>query len=283
MKKLITIVIFLTLQFLLPGNAQEESKNQKTPDLNLLVGKVVKIKYLDAFMNWSLGIGIVDKVDDTCIYLKLCKTGWVKKLVKNLNKEYQENYNDHEKLKDETYKLQENGEFEKAQELRVKQTPKPDTKTSFKYNYLPWTIEIKIKDKIEKIYLVENGKEDRLFYESTPLAFDPARMAEEKRQSDLRKSLYKAMTEINAKFEISGTAESVDITYRIGNSTSQEKNVKLPWEYELHANRGDFLYLSAQNNGKTGTVYVRISKNGMYLESSQSEGAYAIATASGTY
>ena len=45
--------------------------------------------------------------------------------------------------------------------------------------------------------------------------------------------------------------------------------------------KGDFVYLSAQNNGDYGYITVEIYVNGMLFKSSSSTGGYVIATASG--
>ena len=88
--------------------------------------------------------------------------------------------------------------------------------------------------------------------------------------------------EKDIKYEITGTAEKVDIT--IENSeggTSQYSDKGLPWTYTFSAPKGTWVYCSAQNCGRSGSVQVTIYINGKYFKSSYSQGAYVIATASG--
>ena len=84
------------------------------------------------------------------------------------------------------------------------------------------------------------------------------------------------------RYEVSGTAESVDIS--LSNAMGgfeQYKNVRLPYSVSYSDYRDDFVYISAQNNGDSGTVNVAIYVNGKLFKSSSSYGAYAIADASG--
>lgn len=88
---------------------------------------------------------------------------------------------------------------------------------------------------------------------------------------------------VSVRYKVSGTAESVDITYENADGgTSQLSDEELPWSITFDGNIGDFVYISAQNQGETGTVTVTIYKNGDVYKQSTSEGAYVIATASGT-
>lgn len=88
---------------------------------------------------------------------------------------------------------------------------------------------------------------------------------------------------VSVRYKVSGTAETVDITYEnASGGTSQLSEVELPWSITFEANIGDFVYLSAQNQGDEGSVTVTIYKNGDVFKQSTSEGAYVIATASGT-
>ena len=85
------------------------------------------------------------------------------------------------------------------------------------------------------------------------------------------------------EYVVSGTAGSVDLTYsnQSGNS-EQLSGVSLPWTYEFDGASGDFLYISAQNNGRSGSVVCDIYVNEKLIETSTSSGAYVIATASGS-
>jgi hypothetical protein len=86
----------------------------------------------------------------------------------------------------------------------------------------------------------------------------------------------------NIEYRVSGAARA-SITYQNSSgSTSQIADRTLPWSYSLTAQRGDFLYVSAQNSGSTGCVRAEIYKGSVLFESGFSCGAFVIATASGT-
>ena len=85
------------------------------------------------------------------------------------------------------------------------------------------------------------------------------------------------------EYEVTGSASKVDVTYENEDGgTSQESDVSVPWSYSFKGYSGDFVYISAQNQGETGSVTVTIYKNGSVFKTSTSSGAYVIATASGT-
>jgi hypothetical protein len=89
--------------------------------------------------------------------------------------------------------------------------------------------------------------------------------------------------EYTMKYTVTGTASTVNITISGKNeSTEQFSNVLLPWEYSFTGYDGDFVYVSAQNNGSTGTVTVKIFRSGNEMKTATSSGAYVIATASGS-
>ncbi len=86
------------------------------------------------------------------------------------------------------------------------------------------------------------------------------------------------------RYSVDGTARSVDITMqnRTGN-TEQLSDVSLPWDLDVGAmGCGDFVYLSAQNQGDTGTVTCEISVGSAVLETATSSGSYVIASCSGS-
>jgi hypothetical protein len=89
------------------------------------------------------------------------------------------------------------------------------------------------------------------------------------------------------KYEITGTASRVDITMsNADGGTEQFSNVSVPWEksfsVEIEKDNYFFAYVSAQNQGTTGSVTAKIYKDGSQFKSSTSSGAYVIATASGS-
>ncbi|MBI9099143.1 MAG: hypothetical protein JEY91_11730 [Spirochaetaceae bacterium] len=86
----------------------------------------------------------------------------------------------------------------------------------------------------------------------------------------------------DVKYSVTGTALTVDITIENENGgTSQYSDVAVPWEYSFTGWEGDFIYLSAQNQGSSGSVICTIYRNGGEYKSSTSSGAYVIATVSG--
>lgn len=85
-------------------------------------------------------------------------------------------------------------------------------------------------------------------------------------------------------YRLQGTARTVDITMRNAQgNTEQLSNVALPWTKPLrNVDCGEFLYLSAQNQGTFGSVKCSISLNGTVIEEAESSGRYVIATCSGS-
>lgn len=87
----------------------------------------------------------------------------------------------------------------------------------------------------------------------------------------------------NVEYRVSGTAVRAAVTYQNSDGgTSQVGDTILPWSSTFTADKGDFLYVSAQNSGSTGCVRAEIFKKGELLESGFSCGAFVIASASGT-
>ncbi len=81
----------------------------------------------------------------------------------------------------------------------------------------------------------------------------------------------------------SNNVPSVSLTFENRNGgTSQRSNAPLPWSYTFTGRSGDFVYVSAQNNGQVGNITVTIFRNGSVFERSSSAGAFVIATASGS-
>jgi hypothetical protein len=85
------------------------------------------------------------------------------------------------------------------------------------------------------------------------------------------------------KYEVTGSAQSVDLTYQNEDGgTSQLSDVSLPWSLSFKGDALDFVYISAQNQGETGTVTATIYRDGEQFKSSTSSGAYVIASADGS-
>jgi hypothetical protein len=90
-------------------------------------------------------------------------------------------------------------------------------------------------------------------------------------------------TSTSVVYRISGTAKTVDITFNNDTGgTEQYSDIKLPYEISYEDFQDDFLYISAQNNGESGSVIVIIEVNGETFKTSKSEGAFVIASASGS-
>jgi len=86
----------------------------------------------------------------------------------------------------------------------------------------------------------------------------------------------------NITYRITGTATRVSVTYEAEGGTEQIASISLfPWTYSRRAERGDFLYVSAQIVGGTGSVTVTIDKGGSVFKTATSSGFASIATASG--
>ncbi len=88
----------------------------------------------------------------------------------------------------------------------------------------------------------------------------------------------------DVEYRVSGYRAS-SITYaNASEGTSQVADVLLPWSYTFSgAHAGQFLYVSVQNDMPSGCVTADIYKRGTLYKTSQSCGAYVIATASGSY
>jgi hypothetical protein len=88
----------------------------------------------------------------------------------------------------------------------------------------------------------------------------------------------------NIEYTVTGPSSTrVSITYQSSSDgSSQVSRAALPWSYSWKADRGDFLYVSAQIVEGGGTVIASIYKDGDLVDSGQASGFAAIATASGT-
>jgi len=90
-------------------------------------------------------------------------------------------------------------------------------------------------------------------------------------------------TSIDVRYEVIGTAESVDITYEnLNGGISQVTGLPLPWSITITGNSGDYVYLSAHNTGDSGSLTVTIYDNGDVFKRATSEGAHVTASVSGT-
>ena len=85
------------------------------------------------------------------------------------------------------------------------------------------------------------------------------------------------------KYEITGDAHSVSLTYaNASEGTEQRSNIALPGTITFKSRPGNFLYMSAQNQGESGCVTVKIYVDGKVFKKSTSCGEYVIAEANGS-
>ncbi|MBV5296322.1 MAG: hypothetical protein JZU58_28615 [Curvibacter lanceolatus] len=70
------------------------------------------------------------------------------------------------------------------------------------------------------------------------------------------------------------------VTYKTSSGATIQSTVALPWSYFSSFNKGDFLYVSAQNQSSSGTVITEITGSVGTLAYAGSSGPYGIATAS---
>lgn len=86
------------------------------------------------------------------------------------------------------------------------------------------------------------------------------------------------------EYRIDGTAFSADLTYENATGgTEQHSGVRLPFSLKFNAIDGQFLYISAQNHGKTGSISCHILLDGVEQKTATSEGEYVIADCSGKF
>ncbi|MBZ5637994.1 MAG: hypothetical protein LAO51_04465 [Acidobacteriia bacterium] len=72
------------------------------------------------------------------------------------------------------------------------------------------------------------------------------------------------------------------VTYSAAGGSSEQQDVRSGWQHRWGGRTGDWIYLSAQNKCDYGTVTVTIYVDDKFFRSASSDGAYKIATASGT-
>lgn len=81
-------------------------------------------------------------------------------------------------------------------------------------------------------------------------------------------------------YVVSGTARAASITVRNGTGGTEQIDAALPWRMTVAAEAGQFVYVSGQNDGATGTVRCAIVRGGQTLAQAQSEAAYGVAECS---
>lgn len=88
-------------------------------------------------------------------------------------------------------------------------------------------------------------------------------------------------TTYRVEYQVQGTARGASLTYQNAGGSSEQRDVAVPWDMDFVATPGQFLYVSAQNKGETGTITCNILLNGVVVKTSTSQGAYKIASCSG--
>jgi hypothetical protein len=85
--------------------------------------------------------------------------------------------------------------------------------------------------------------------------------------------------------EVTGSASNYSVTYStsLTGGSQQRDPVSSGWKVNWQASGSNWCYISAQNNTSSGTVTVKIFRNGNLMNSKTSSGAYVIAQADGTY
>ena len=89
-------------------------------------------------------------------------------------------------------------------------------------------------------------------------------------------------TSHSVSYHVTGTAKHASLTYANETGNTEQRGVFLPWEMKFKAPAGQHLYISAQNDGKTGSVKCEIKEAGLVIEKAESKGSYVIATCSGS-
>lgn len=129
-------------------------------------------------------------------------------------------------------------------------------------------------------YLAMQGREPE------PTAWDRAQ--ERKAEAELRESVARALSrEVVYEVEGSGGASSAGVTVTTPTGTEQA-TPSLPLRNQAgelgvthEFGPGEFVYVSAQNEGEYGSVTCRITVDGVVVSENTSSGAYGIATCEG--
>ena len=87
----------------------------------------------------------------------------------------------------------------------------------------------------------------------------------------------------DVRYEITGSTTRANTTWVYYNGSISQNTLPVPYATgKLLFSKGDFLYLSAQNDLPSGNVTVTIRVNGKPWKQVTSSGAYVIASTSGT-
>ena len=83
-------------------------------------------------------------------------------------------------------------------------------------------------------------------------------------------------------YSVRGTANSATLTFENASGGTEQRRVTLPWTLELEsAPPGRVAFLSADNEGDSGSVVATISVDGKVLKTAESSAPYVTASVSG--
>jgi hypothetical protein len=88
---------------------------------------------------------------------------------------------------------------------------------------------------------------------------------------------------LNVKYQVIGSADSIDIIFKKPERELfvERPNASPPWDYSFQAEAGEYVFVSGRNRGESGSVCVRIWREGKIFRSSTCVGARCEASASG--
>ncbi len=78
-------------------------------------------------------------------------------------------------------------------------------------------------------------------------------------------------------YRIDGTASRASLTMRNETGGTEQGTHLVPWDDTFTVAPGQFVYLSAQNEGDHGTITCTITSDGQVVQTAESSGAYVIA------
>ncbi len=84
------------------------------------------------------------------------------------------------------------------------------------------------------------------------------------------------------RYRVTGTTSRASLTYQNSEGGTEQAVVNVPWDQLFTFRRGDFAYLSAQNQQDHGSIVCEIWVNGTKWKESTSSGGYTIASCSGS-
>lgn len=86
---------------------------------------------------------------------------------------------------------------------------------------------------------------------------------------------------VNVRYEVSGTAATINVTYRNATGAVEQRDVQGSWSYELQTKQGQLVTLRVTNRTASGTVACRVLVDGVVLKEGESEGAWKFVDCSG--